>query len=317
MADQSSISSVMSAKELLNLNVSEIPMLVDGLIQETGLVGTTGSSDVGKSCFLRHLAISIVRGDSEFLGFPINRRSGKVIYVSTEDMMTDIAYLIRRHLENPTDIDDCWENLYFITDTENLNNRLDTMMEEIKPDCVIIDAFTDIHTGDLNMSTAVRGPLNKFKELAQKHHSLFVVLNHVGKKAESNTPSKHNSLGSQGFEAKMRMLAEIRIDNLDKEKRHLCIVKGNYLPNEAKDHSIVLKMNPDTLLYENTGEKVPFSDLGSNRSSMRDKWQPICIKMKEEDPEKTVDQIYEKVTTDGFTGSRATVGNYIKDFSEE
>ena len=309
----SEIRSIMTAKELLELDITNIPMLVEGLIQKTGLVGVTGSSDVGKSCFLRQLALSIVGGHSAFLGFELHRTTGRVIYVSTEDMMTDLAFLIRKQLSNPGDIDECWKNLYFITETESLYNRLDAMMEEIKPDCVIIDAFTDIFAGDFNMSTAVRAPLNKFKNLAQKHHSVFIVLNHVGKKAERNKPSKHNSLGSQGFEAKMRMLAEIRLDNSDRDKRHLCIVKGNYIPNEEKEKSFVLNMNTDTLLFERTGERVDFSQLGSISSSLRDQWLSRCCEIKEQNPDKTVDEIFEVLQEEGFTGSRSTVGNYLRE----
>jgi RecA-family ATPase len=302
----------MTAKELLDLNITEIPMLVENMMQKTGLVGITGSSDVGKSCFLRQLALSIAGGHNQFLGFRLNISTRKVIYVSTEDMMLDLAFIIRKHLGNPEQVDECWKNLIFITDTQGLFDHLDILMTELSPDCVIIDAFTDIHTGDMHMTTSVRAPLNTFKELAQKHQSLFVVLNHVGKRTESNIPSKHNSIGSQGFEAKMRMLAEIRLDETDKNKRHLCIVKGNYLPNEQKKNSIVLKMDNNTLLYQDTGERVLFEDLGSNRSSMRDKWLPRCCEIKAEHPDKTIDEIYEQIKEEGFTGARATVGNYSR-----
>ena len=303
---------IMTAKELLELNITEIPMLVEGLMQQTGLVGITGSSDVGKSTFLRQLALSIASGESHFLNFPLHTRSNKVIYVSTEDMMTDIAVLIRKQLRNPQVIDDCWNNLIFITETQNLRGNLDSLMEQHSPDCVIIDAFTDIHTGDNNMSTSVRAPLNKFKNLAQKHHSLFVVLNHIGKRAESNLPSKHNSLGSQGFEAKMRMLAEIRLDKTDDSLRHFCIVKGNYIPNDQKKNSYVLKMDPETLLFKDTGERVLYEYLGSNRSSMRDNWMPRCCEIKAENPDMTLDNIYNQVIEEGFTGSRATIWNYLQ-----
>lgn len=315
MSDQTEpiIKNVMSAKELLELNITEIPMLVEGLIQKTGLVGITGSSDVGKSCFLRQLALSIVGGNADFIGFPIHRTTGKVIYVSTEDMMIDLAFLVRKHLNNPAEINECWNNLHFIVDTVDLRNRLDTMMEELKPDCVIIDAFTDIYTGDFNMSTAVRAPLNKFKNLAQKHHSVFVVLNHIGKRAEKRRPNKHNSLGSQGFEAKMRMLAEIRIDNSERDMRHLCIVKGNYIPNEEKEKSFKLKMNTETLLFENTGERVDYSELESTGSTLKNIWLPRSCEIKAQNPDKTVDEIYELVKEEGFTGSRSTVGNYLRE----
>ena len=311
----SKIRSVMTAKELLELNITEIPMLVEGLMQKTGLVGITGTSDVGKSCFLRQLALTIASGRSHFLSFPLHTRTKKVIYVSTEDMMLDLAYLVRRHLSNPKKIDPCWENLHFITDSDNLMRKLAIMMEKTSPDCIIIDAFTDIHKGDNHMATAVRAPLNDMKNLAQKHNSLFVVLNHIGKRAEKNKPSKNNSIGSQGFEAKMRMLAEIRIDEIDDSKRHLCIVKGNYLPNDQKKNSFVLKMNNENLLFEDTGERVSFEQLGSTKSSMRDLWLPRCCAIKTKNPDKTVDDIYDIIKEEGFSGSRSTVGNYLSQCS--
>lgn len=43
------VKGVMTAKELLALNVKEIPMLVEGLIQQKGLVSIIGTSDLGKS----------------------------------------------------------------------------------------------------------------------------------------------------------------------------------------------------------------------------------------------------------------------------
>ena len=318
MSDPIEIKSVMNAKELLELGITKVPMLVEGLIQETGLVGITGSSDVGKSCFLRHLAIAIARGDSEFLGFELNTRSQKVIYVSTEDMMVNISVSMQKHLGYPEEIESIWENLIFVTDTENIYELLDELMGDIKPDCVIIDAFTDIHSGDLNMSTRVRGSLNRFKNLAQKHDSLFLVLNHVGKRAENKVPSKHSSLGSQGFEAKMRMLAEIRLDHADNNLRHLCILKGNYIANEEKDKSYVLEMDPDTLLYHNTGQRRPFNELvTSSRSTLRDKWLPKCCELIEADPDKTINQIYNQLREEGFSGARSTIGNYIKECDEQ
>ena len=47
-------------------------------------------------------------------------------------------------------------------------------------------------------------------------------------------PSKHNAIGSQGFEAKMRVMMELRPDPVRHDIRHLCIVKGNYLSEEYK-----------------------------------------------------------------------------------
>lgn len=315
MRTDKKIKSVMNAKELVDLKVEKIPMLVEGLIQKTGLVGITGSSDVGKSTFLRQLGLSIAEGKSKFLNFKLNTNSQKVIYVSTEDLMTDLAFLLRRQLKSPDKADECLENMTFITSTHKIFKRLDKLMDKQKPDCVIIDCFTDIFPGDMNMTNKVREPLNKFKNLAQKYKSLFIILNHVGKRAENNQPSKHNSLGSQGFEAKMRMLAELRLDRNDHNKRHFCIVKGNYIPNEQKNKSFVLEMDNATLLFENTGERVDYSKLGSTqRSTLRDRWYDICCNLKDEDTNRTISEITELLEDQGFEGSRSTVGNWLQDY---
>lgn len=315
MSNSNQIRNMMTAKELLDLEVREIPMLIKGLIQKKGLVGITGSSDVGKSCFLRQLALAIAKGDSHFLGFEVDARSNKVLYVSTEDLMEDLAFLIRKQLGDPEEVDDCYENLHFITYSHNLLTRLKEMLEEIQPDLVVIDCFTDLFSGDMNMASSMRPFLEDYKNLAQKYHTLFVMLNHVGKRTESNQPSKHNSLGSQSFEAKMRMLGELRKDNNDPTKRHLCIVKGNYLPEEAKTRSYVLKMNEETLMYENTGERVPYSQLGSQQVSLQDQWGERACQLKREDSDRTIDEVLEILQGEGFPGSRSTVGNMLQECS--
>jgi DNA-binding NarL/FixJ family response regulator len=89
-------------------------------------------------------------------------------------------------------------------------------------------------------------------------------------------PSKHNLLGSQGFEAKMRMVVELRKDNIDHQKRHLCIVKGNYLPNEYKTKSYVLKFD-ENLKFTPTGERILFDELKAN-SNIEEKKKVLELK---------------------------------------
>ena len=306
------IKSQMTARELLELNIKEIPMLVEGLIQQTGLVGLIGSSDVAKSTFLRQLSISIARNDDEFLGFPLNTRTNKVIYVSTEDVMQDIAYLIRRQLGDPKEVDDCYENLTFITDTFNLEKNLENLLKTQKPDCVIIDCFTDIFIGDMNMASSIRPFLNSFKELSQKYKSLFIMLNHVGKGKENRAPSKNNSLGSQSFEAKLRMVAELRRDNNEDSIRHFCIVKGNYLSDKDKSKSYILNFDDKRLWFTNSGKRKPFNEL-TGASTLQDDWLDRCLYLKSEDTSRTIDDVHKLLSEEGFDGSRSTVGKWIKD----
>ena len=110
----------------------------------------------------------------------------------------------------------------------------------------------------MNENNRVRSFLNQFSQLAVKHSVLILFLHHTGKRTESLNPSKHNAIGSQGFEAKMRLMMELRPDPAEYDLRHLCIVKGNYLPAEYKHDSFVLRFSPG-LNFTATGDRVPFA----------------------------------------------------------
>ena len=153
-------------------------------------------------------------------------------------------------------------------DTDNLIENLEAMLEDKPRDLVIVDAFADLYTGPMNENNRVRSFLNIFSQLAIKHNTLIIFLHHTGKRTESLAPSKHNAIGSQGFEAKMRLMMELRPDPTRYDIRHLCVVKGNYLPSEYKHDSFELRFTP-SLNFEATGERVPFSML-KERNEERD-----------------------------------------------
>ena len=55
-------------------------------------------------------------------------------------------------------------------------------------------------------------------------------------------------------------MMELRPDPDQHDLRHLCVVKGNYLSDEYKHDSFVLRFSPG-LNFEATGERVPFCAL--------------------------------------------------------
>jgi biotin operon repressor len=56
----------------------------------------------------------------------------------------------------------------------------------------------------------------------------------------------------------MRLVIELRADLLNPLHRHLCIVKGNYLPASYKKESYVLQFDEQNFIFSNTGERMPF-----------------------------------------------------------
>lgn len=251
-----------TAEELLKKEIKQIQCLVEPFLQQTGLACLAGSSDTGKSSLLRQLAISITTGETNFLGFKINSRHQSVIYVSTEDLELETSYLLQRQADKFKP--ELLKGLSFVFEAKDLKNTLDNMLSSKPTDLIIIDCFADIFSGDLKDTHSIRTCLHSYQELAQKHNCLVLFLHHTGKRTENLEPSKNNLLSGQGFEAKMRLVIELRADIMNPNTRHLCIVKGNYLSAKHKKESYVLNFDEDTFTYSNTGERIPFELLVKN-----------------------------------------------------
>lgn len=246
----------LTGEDLLNRKIAEIHYLVNGLFQRSGIACLAGPSDVGKSMLLRQFVISIVTKQKTFLGLDIKPRHHRGIYVSSEDAENETSFLLLKQTRgyNPEDL----RGLRFLFDTENLLSKLDTMLTDAPADVVVIDCFADAFGADLKDTQKIRTFLHPFQTLASKHDTLIIFLHHTGKRTENFEPSKNNLLAGQGFEAKMRLVIELRGDSTIPTHRHMCIVKGNYLPAFMKKESFVLDFQEDCFLFNNTGDRMPF-----------------------------------------------------------
>ena len=246
--------------DMLQTTTEEMDYLMAPLLARVGMAALVGSSDSGKSTLLRGLAMAICSGAKHYLGFELRPKHHSAIYVSTEDDAAAIGALMQRQLEELCTPKEAYATLDFIFDTDNLIANLEAMLEDKPRDVVIIDAFADLYTGPMNENNRVRSFLNTFSQLAVRYNTLVIFLHHTGKRTESLAPSKHNAIGSQGFEAKMRLMMELRQDPERHDIRHLCVVKGNYLSAEFKHDSFELRFTP-SLNFEATGERIPFAML--------------------------------------------------------
>lgn len=306
-----------SAKELYELEIKELPVLIDPIFMKSGITVFAGSSDTGKSTFLRQLGLAIVKGEDKFLGWDIKAEHKRVVYVSTEDDRHAISYLLNKTLGEDADIV-CLDRLDYVFDTENLEDKLDKMLTANPADCVIIDALTDLYGGDLNQSNKIRVFLNQYFNLADRHNCLFIFLHHTGKRTEELAPSKNNLLGSQGIEGKARQVIELRRDPSDNNYRHLCIVKGNYLSDAMKEKSYKMKFNSD-LTFSMTAERVDFKNLVAGAQNNCDAAK--AYKMERvvdlKDAGKTYEEISTILTEEGYRISSSTANNYYKQATEK
>ena len=265
---------LITGEQLLLMPYEKMPTLIEPILQQTGIACLAGSSDTGKSTLLRQLVIAIVTGATEFLGFLINAVYRSAIYVSTEDLESETIYLLKRQASKYTP--DQLKGLRYIFGNEDeLKDKLDEALTMKPADIVVIDCFSDGFPADLKDTQRIRAYLNTFQDLAQKHKCLILFLHHTGKRTQNLEPSKDNLLSGQGLEAKMRVVIELRADLMNPAFRHLCIVKGNYLPANYKRESFVLQFDEPNFHFTNTGERVPFELLvkSPNTDQKKEKWK--------------------------------------------
>ncbi|MDP3314374.1 AAA family ATPase [Lutibacter sp.] len=248
-----------NAYELYNFSVGEIPKLLNPFLQTVGLASLVGTSDSGKSTFLRQLSIAITLNLKEFSGFKLNCKHNRVIYVSTEDDSSSVSYSIRKQIEylkkaHSIENLEGLKNLEFIFDSDELYTNLSKKLDKSPVDLIIIDAFADVFSKEINANTQVRNFLNSYDKLAKKHQCLILFLHHIGKRTNQKAPSKDSIIGSQGFEAKMRVVLEIRPNYSNDKQKDLWVLKSNFLDSKYKKQSYILDFNKD-FIFNNTGRR--------------------------------------------------------------
>ena len=251
---------LIGADVIKNKNYKEVEYLVDKLIPKGTLCALVGESDTGKSSLLRQLAVSMVYGDEDFLGFKMKSSCNNVLYVSTEDGEMATSVWLNKYFGQEKSKDDILSKLNFIFSTDGIISNLRDAVKNNCIDLIIVDSYADLFTGSMNNSNEVRGFLNQYDNLVNEFGTTVIFLHHTKKSSAGSRPNKNNILGSQGFEAKMRSVMMLTKDNDNKSHRHLCVVKNNYMPETNKSESFVLKFN-ERLAFDNTGDRVDLDEL--------------------------------------------------------
>lgn len=235
-----------SLAELLELNITEIPFLVEKLIPKNTLAILAGQSEIGKSTFYTQLAISIVRGDHEFLGRKLSATFNRVLIISTEDGPIPLSFRANRQLKHSTIGVEKSKKLKVIFDYEKLEDKIEKHLKLSPVDLVVIDAFGDVFQGDMNSSSSVRLFLNKYVAIIQKYNCSILFVHHVCKGNKKQKSNKDQLLGSTGIEGKMRNVLMLSIVN---DQHQLSIVKGNYIPMEEKKQPAYLNFDNESLTF--------------------------------------------------------------------
>lgn len=295
-----------NAFELFNLKKVELPKLVNPFFQTSGLASLVGESDSGKSTFLRQLSINIALKEDNFLGFKLNAKHHKVLYVSTEDNADSISFSIQKQIQIlfpniEKDRLTLLKNLEYEFNSENLIDNLTKRLKSNPVDLLVIDSFTDVFTKELNSNTQVRNFLNAYDKIARDNKCLIIFLHHINKRSEAKQVSKNNIIGSQGFEAKMRCVLQLKQRSSKSPIRDLWILKSNFLDNSFKSKSYVLDFSSN-FGFTNTGiNATNHSESKSNNKELLDK----ILEFKEQ--KLSYRAIEEKLTGTKFQTGKSTI----------
>lgn len=250
------LSYVVTAKEMLENDIREVPMLWGHLIPKNGIALLSGNSDTGKSSLMRQFGCAVVKGEGNFLSLELFPDYGSVIYVSTEDDYYSLSARFKMEYEYDTTVKGL-ENFRYIFNykDDKLSSILDDELRSQPADCVIIDALGDVIPTDPNNIINVRNFYSDYQYLTKKHGCPVIFVHHNRKSSDNYKANKSDVSGSQALEAKPRavlMLSEIKESEKVKE---LKLVKANYVHGEMKKHTLVVEMDGNGLfrLSDNSG----------------------------------------------------------------
>ena len=245
--------------------------LWEPFMRKVGMVALAGPSDCGKSILVRQLAIAVATKQKTFLGSPLNVNHGRVCYIATEDEQYGTKTVLKKQLKG-FGVEKL-DNLHFKFESTNFYKATKAFLSKNKADLIIVDAWLDIFLGNPNDPAAVRRELNPWHSLALQHECCILLLHHLVKNSENTEPNKNRLNGSQGLEAKLRLILDLRaVNNGVPNERQLTIIKGNYLPPEMKNKPWILTLNPDTMLFTKTGARAQFEGVAKKKGYNREKW---------------------------------------------
>ena len=291
---------IITAQELINNEITEIPWFWSGFIPQRGITFISGSTVVGKSTIGRQLSIAVVTEEVEYLGRVLSPTYRSVIYVSTEDDLYSISPKIKREIDFFRSGGQ-YGNLRFIFDYEKILEKLKREFDRQPADCIILDSFGDIYGGDVNNPTETRRFMNEYKSFSDEAGCAIVFIHHNRKTAKGN-PDKHDLLGSMALEAKARSVLMLSQAN-SIDRRILTVVKGNYLTPE--EQNVVHELSFVDGIFDivtSTGRYISTSTDVEMRA--------LAYKYKEEG--RTYSDITELLRQQGYITSRSSIGRLLK-----
>lgn len=174
----------------------EIDWLVQDLIPSGAINILFGNPYVGKSILSMSLATALVTGQPTWLGLPL-KRHGRVLYVDEENPEQDVFRRLQRLGIRPGDTP---KFRYLLDQGIRLDRDPGPLLEEVetfRPELLVIDSLTRVHTKDENSAGDMSKLFNDgIKPLSRKTGTTVLVLHHANKVDASDSTAYQRMRGS-------------------------------------------------------------------------------------------------------------------------
>lgn len=245
----------------------KVNVLGDGVIALGQLTTVIGQGGTGKSRVVMQMCFAQVLG-LPFAGMATHPKPLRHLLIGTENsiyrqqsdylkmtgtLTPEQQALVDAHIffHVVQEIDDAFINL---GQTDIRNKWLDTL-DMIKPDCIYIDPYGEVHIGDINKDADVRHTLREITKVCRKHsQDTAIIIVHHARTGRQNIAQavgwdKGNfALGSKALYSGCR--SQVNIAPADPEDPSRIVISCGK-SNDAKPFEPVgLKLDENTMLYD-------------------------------------------------------------------
>lgn len=234
------------------MKFSDEEYIIPGIIPFDSFCALVGGSDSGKSLLALQFAMAYALND-QFLNMNINGGK-KVLYFPLEDSKHSIDKRAKKLYGKLSSMEkDIVSRKIFINQNKGATSELIKQHLSIHPDTglIIVDTFAELAAGrDINSSSEVRSLLQPFHEICLQYEIAILFIHHIGKSSEKDGSfNKLGIVGSQTFEASMRVVIEMKKNNSGNFR--LAITKGNDIAEDLKSAKsrIPLFLNRENLWF--------------------------------------------------------------------
>jgi len=243
-------------EEIFKMKFPKESWLWEKMIPYGHVTVLASAADVGKSILCRQISTSLSLRKDDLFGIKLNPKSGRVLYISTEDQLPDWKDRLERFDFSEENKEMIGKKLLVCTDCSNILPELERELTANPTDLVVIDVMGDAYEEDLNNTVQVRQFYKPYKELAAKSSTAILFVHHITKVGEDKGGfSKTQILGSTSVSGGPRSVIQMVRDRNNEHLRLLKVSKGNLVSDSTKDRVLTLSLD-EKLSFVLVSEKV-------------------------------------------------------------